>query len=231
METIFIAEDDGTIRELLVSFLTAAGYEVFAYETGDALLEAFDQQHADLLILDIMMPGTDGLTICKTIRERSTVPIIILTAKDSELDYVQGITLGSDDYLTKPFRPTVLMMRVKALLRRVEMAKSERQTPASLQFGHLRYEEDEQTIYAGNQPMPLTATERSVLIYLMQRPKKAIHRDELLTEIWGFDTEVETRVTDETIRRIRKKMLAHPLDVTIQSVWGYGYQLILREGN
>lgn len=120
-QLIYIAEDEKNIRETLRSFLENDGYEVCAFETGDALLGAFFKRRSDLVILDIMMPGTDGLTCCRLIRERDSVPIIILTAKDTEYDYVNGILQGGDDYLTKPFRPTVLLMRVKALLRRVEM--------------------------------------------------------------------------------------------------------------
>ena len=108
-------------EELLHSFLASDGYTVRSFESGDALLEAFRQEPAELVILDIVMPGTDGLTVCRELRTLSDIPIILLTAKDSELDYVMGISQGSDDYLTKPFRPTILLMKVKALLRRVEM--------------------------------------------------------------------------------------------------------------
>ena len=119
-QLIYIAEDEKNIRETLRSFLENDGYEVCAFETGDALLGAFFKRRSDLVILDIMMPGTDGLTCCRLIREKNNVPIILLTAKDTEYDYVNGILQGGDDYLTKPFRPTVLLMRVKSLLRRVE---------------------------------------------------------------------------------------------------------------
>ena len=119
--SIYLADDEKSIRELLHSFLASDGYTVRSFESGDALLEAFRQEPAELVILDIMMPGTDGLAVCRELRSVSDIPIILLTAKDSELDYVMGISQGSDDYLTKPFRPTILLMKVKALLRRVEM--------------------------------------------------------------------------------------------------------------
>ena len=119
--TIYLADDEKSIRELLHSFLTSDGYEVRSFESGDALRAAFQQEPAELVILDIMMPGTDGLTVCRELRSVSDIPIILLTAKDSELDYVMGISQGGDDYLTKPFRPTILLMKVRALLRRVEM--------------------------------------------------------------------------------------------------------------
>ena len=110
--SIYLADDEKSIRELLHSFLASDGYTVRSFESGDALLEAFRQEPAELVILDIMMPGTDGLTVCRELRTLSDIPIILLTAKDSELDYVMGISQGSDDYLTKPFRPTILLMKV-----------------------------------------------------------------------------------------------------------------------
>ena len=116
--SIYLADDEKSIRELLHSFLASDGYTVRSFENGDALLEAFRQEPAELVILDIMMPGTDGLAVCRELRSVSDIPIILLTAKDSELDYVMGISQGSDDYLTKPFRPTILLMKVKALLRK-----------------------------------------------------------------------------------------------------------------
>ena len=111
-QLIYIAEDEKNIRETLQRFLENDGYEVCAFETGDALLGAFFKRRADLVILDIMMPGTDGLTCCHLIREKDKVPIILLTAKDTEYDYVNGILQGGDDYLTKPFRPTMLLMQI-----------------------------------------------------------------------------------------------------------------------
>ena len=229
--TIYIAEDDQSIREVLVSFLTAAHYHVQAFTNGDDLWQAFQRQTCDLVILDIMMPGTDGLTICERIRDKSTVPIIILTAKESELDFVRGITLGSDDYLTKPFRPTILLMRVKALLRRVEMeqaASKQTRLAQSIQTFDLIYDAEAMVVLCQQQPITLTMTELQVLVYFMQHANKAIHRETLLQEVWGFTAEVETRVTDETIRRIRKKLLAVNSTTSISSIWGFGYKLIAR---
>lgn len=229
--TIYIAEDDQSIRELLVSFLTAANYQVHAFSNGDDLFQTFQQQACDLVILDIMMPGTDGLTICERIRSVSTVPIIILTAKESDLDFVRGITLGSDDYLTKPFRPTILLMRVKALLRRIEMEQSAAKQAllaTSTQAFDLSYDAEAMLIYCQQQPIQLTMTELQVLVYFIQHANKAIHRETLLQEVWGFTVEVETRVTDETIRRVRKKLLAANCSASITTIWGFGYKLMAR---
>ena len=210
-QLIYIAEDEKNIRETLQRFLENDGYEVCAFETGDALLGVFFKKRADLVILDIMMPGTNGLTCCRLIREKDSVPIILLTAKDTEYDYVNGILQGGDDYLTKPFRPTVLLMRVKSLLRRVEMERGGDPTDRDITVGDL--------------PLALSPNELKMLLFLMRGEGKAFSRDELLTHIWGYNDEVETRVTDETLRRIRSKLSSADSNVQIETVWGYGYRL------
>mgnify|MGYP002447842158 FL=1 len=223
--TIYLADDEKSIRELLHSFLTSDGYEVRSFESGDALLAAFQQEPAELVILDIMMPGTDGLTCCRLIRERDSVPIIILTAKDTEYDYVNGILQGGDDYLTKPFRPTVLLMCVKALLRRVEMERGGDPTDRDITVGDLRFSGDEKQLFCREKPLALSPNELKMLLFLMRGEGKALSRDELLTHIWGYNDEVETRVTDETLRRIRSKLSSADSRVQIETVWGYGYRL------
>ena len=223
--TIYLADDEKSIRELLHSFLASDGYTVRSFESGDALLEAFHQEPAELVILDIMMPGTDGLTVCRELRSVSDIPIILLTAKDSELDYVMGISQGSDDYLTKPFRPTILLMKVKALLRRVEMDRGKTAAEDELHYGDIRYSATENAIFYGTVPVSLTQTELRLLSYMMKQPEKAYSREELLSAVWGFDSEVETRVTDETLRRIRKKLLQAGSTVSVSTIWGFGYKL------
>ena len=223
--SIYLADDEKSIRELLHSFLASDGYTVRSFESGDALLEAFRQEPAELVILDIMMPGTDGLAVCRELRSVSDIPIILLTAKDSELDYVMGISQGSDDYLTKPFRPTILLMKVKALLRRVEMDRGKTAAEDELHYGDIRYSATENAIFYGAAPMSLTQTELRLLSYMMKQPEKAYSREELLSAVWGFDSEVETRVTDETLRRIRKKLLQAGSTVSVSTIWGFGYKL------
>ena len=156
--SIYLADDEKSIRELLHSFLASDGYTVRSFESGDALLEAFRQEPAELVILDIMMPGTDGLTVCRELRAVSDIPIILLTAKDSELDYVMGISQGSDDYLTKPFRPTILLMKVKALLRRSVLGGERQQ-----QCGSLIYDLETRRFTLGEELLTLTSREQAVL--------------------------------------------------------------------
>lgn len=227
--SIYIADDEKNIRDLIKSFLESDGYEVSAFETGDELKAVFDEKPADLVILDIMMPGTDGLTLCRKLREESSVPIIILTAKDSEYDYVQGITIGSDDYLTKPFRPTVLLMCVRSLLRRMDMNekgdRSSKMSDEDISIGDLTFSGRRNEILCGGRPVKLTRTELKMLSYMMKNPEKAYSRDELLNAIWGYDTKVETRVTDETLRRIRKQLSACESNVSVRTMWGFGYRI------
>ncbi len=231
-QLIYAADDEKNIRELIKSFLESGGYDVEAFETGDDLKAAFDVRPCDLIVLDIMMPGTNGLALCAQIRRESTVPIILLTAKDTELDYVRGITMGSDDYLTKPFRPTVLLMRVRALLRRVELERAQAAAQKAgghacvLTYGDLAYLPDRNVITCKGVDMALTKTESMVLAYLMRRPQSSFSREELLEQIWGFESTVETRVTDETVRRVRKKLSCAGSDARIETVWGYGYRLV-----
>lgn len=224
-QLIYIAEDEKNIRETLRSFLENDGYEVCSFETGDALLSAFSKRRADLVILDIMMPGTDGLTCCRIIREKDKVPIVLLTAKDTEYDYVNGILQGGDDYLTKPFRPTVLLMRVKALLRRVEMERGGNPMDRDVTVGDLRFSGAEKQLFCKGKIVSLSPNEMKMLLFLMHNEGKALSRDELLNQIWGYNDEVETRVTDETLRRIRSKLSAADSDILIETVWGYGYRL------
>lgn len=225
---IYIADDEENILNIVKMFLESDGYKVKTFLTGDELFDEFNKKRPDLIILDIMMPGTDGLTICNKIRTISSVPIILLTAKDSDCDYIEGITLGSDDYLTKPFKPTILTMRVKSLLRRVDMSDNNPKNDDII-CGDLILSTKKRNISCNGLEINLTQTEFLCLSYLMNHFTEAVSRENLLNEVWGYDNSVETRVTDETIRRIRKKLANNNSRVLIKNKWGYGY--ILKEDN
>ena len=224
-QMIYIADDEKNIRNLLQDFLVSSGYEVRLFENGEDLLKAFEDAKPDLVILDIMMPGKDGLQCCEELREKSSVPIILLTARDTELDYVSGITIGSDDYLTKPFSPMVLLMRIKALLRRVSMSENEQLHTEDLKYCDLHYKKDENVLYCGKNIFDLTQTEFRQLVYMLEKPGKVFTREELLDKIWGYEATVETRVADETVRRIRGKLAKANSKAVIETVWGFGYRL------
>lgn len=225
--SIYIADDEKNIRDVITKFLESDGYSVSAFENGDQLMQAFLKKPAQLVILDIMMPGTDGLTICKQLREITNVPIIMLSAKDTEFDYVQGITIGGDDYLTKPFRPTTLLMRVHSLLRRMDMnnPKATEDKPQSLTVGNLEFNAPANTVYCNGKAIGFSQTELKMLTYMLKNTEKAYSKEELLEKIWGFETQVETRVTDETLRRIRRKLSLAGSNVSVETIWGYGYKI------
>ena len=222
---IYIADDDDNIRQVVKVFLTSNGYRVEDFPTGDLLLERFLQMPCDLVILDVMMPGSDGFAICTELRKVSTVPIIMLTARDAENDYAMGLGLGSDDYITKPFSAMALVMRVRAIFRRIdfEREKHVKEEPAAVAVGGLVLDEERRRILANGRPLALTPMEYEVLRYLMLRKDQAVSREELLNSVWGFEAVVETRATDDTVRRLRQKL--DGCGVNIAAVWGYGFRL------
>ncbi len=221
MKRIYVADDEADIRQLIQSFLSAEGYEVMCFASGDALLEAFEAQPADLLVLDITMPGMDGLSLCAAIRKRSDVPIILLTARDTDADMITGFTMGCDDYFTKPFSMVKLTLRVKAIFSRM----ADEQGSEALSFGDLMLHSSKRIVYQGEQELKLTNTEFSLLKYLMENQDKVVSREELLNLVWGYDNFVETRATDDIVKRLRKKLTAASSSVLIETVWGIGFRL------
>ena len=221
MKRIYVADDEADIRQLIQSFLSAEGYEVMCFASGDALLEAFEAQPADLVVLDITMPGMDGLSLCAAIRKRSDVPIILLTARDTDADMITGFTMGCDDYFTKPFSMVKLTLRVKAIFSRM----ADEQGSEALSFGDLMLHSSKRIVYQGEQELKLTNTEFSLLKYLMENQDKVVSREELLNLVWGYDNFVETRATDDIVKRLRKKLTAASSSVLIETVWGIGFRL------
>ncbi len=223
---IYIADDDDNIRQVVKTFLSSDGYRVEDFPMGDLLLERFRQAPCDLVILDVMMPGSDGFTICTELRKISTVPIIMLTARDAENDYAMGLGLGSDDYITKPFSAMALLMRVRAIFRRIdfESRKHAADPGTSAAVGKLVLDEDRRQILADSRALSLSPTEYEVLKYLMLHKDQAVSREDLLNAVWGFETAVETRATDDTVRRLRQKL--DGCGVSIAAVWGFGFRLV-----
>ncbi len=225
---IYIADDDSNIRNLLKSFLEREGFTVFGFATGDDLYERFNDSPCDLIILDVMMPGHDGFFILNEIRKNSNVPIIMLTAKDSDADYIQGLNLGSDDYFTKPFSPVKLVTKAKSILKRQEdiigITKSDNQETELLTFADITINKKTKEASMGDKELPLTPNEYSLLTYLILNSDRAVSRAELLDKIWGYETQVETRVADDTVKRLRKKIKESSAELS--TVWGYGFRLV-----
>ena len=203
---IYIADDDDNIRNLLKTFLEREGFHVTGFPTGDKLFEVFSNSPADLIILDVMMPGHDGFFILKEIRKTSNVPIIMLTAKDSDTDYIQGLDMGSDDYFTKPFSPIKLVSKVKSILKRQEeitgKAGDKPDNDAVYEFADIIINRKTKETTMQGKPLPLTPNEYQLL------------------------TQVETRVADDTVKRLRKKISKS--DAKISTIWGYGFRLVNR---
>ncbi|GAU75525.1 response regulator transcription factor [Fusibacter sp. 3D3] len=222
---IYVADDEKNIRELIMSFLKNDGFEVKTFEDGEALYDAFMIEPADMIIIDIMMPKMDGLSLCSKIREKHNVPIIIVSARDSELDRITGITIGSDDYLVKPFSPIELVARVNAIFRRMQFDQGHYEANPLLSYGDLTISVDQRVVYCKEAPLDLTPTEFALMVYLFENQERAISRDELLKNVWKFDFDVDTRATDDVVKRLRKKLSFS--NVKIGAVWGFGFKLEL----
>ena len=230
MLRIGICDDEELITKRLMRILysleknQSENYDIEVYTDSVKLSEKLSAgKRYDLIFLDIMMPGSDGLSICKKLRTISSVPIIILTAKDSESDHMKGFMYGGDDYLIKPFSPSLLVVRVNALFRRVEMNIP---VKADISFGDVCFSWEKHNAIVKEHDIGLTMTEFSLLGCLMEHGGTAIPRNEILDKVWGIDsTEIETRVVDETVRRVRQKMKTAGSKVRISAVWGYGYKL------
>lgn len=231
MATIYFADDEKEIREIVSVFLENDGYIVKTFETGDNLLFEYKKSPCDLVLLDIMMPGTDGISILTALRKISKVPVILLTAKDTDSDYYSGLLLGSDDYITKPFKPMILSAKIHALLRRVQYEKEipTKATEKNIQCGNLSYFSKKREFCVNNSTLHLTPTEMKFLIFLMEHFEEAVSKDEIFNEVWDMDTMIESRAAEETNRRLRKKLTIANANVYVQTVWGYGFKLTSKD--
>ena len=222
---IYIADDEVNILNIIKSFLTKEGFLVETFRDGRSLLKAFTEKKADLLVLDIMMPEMDGYSLCTSIRSISSVPIIFVSAKDSETDRIAGLTLGSDDYLTKPFSPLELIARIKSLFRRIELDTACRNEPEIIRALDVTLDSGAKTAACRGKNLNLTLMEFSLLLYLVQNQGRAVSREELLNKVWGFEVITETRATDDTVKRLRKKLELAESALKIETVWGFGFKI------
>jgi len=222
---VLVVDDEAHIVELARLYLAREGFEVEGVGDGAQALTRFGQLKPDLVVLDIMLPGTDGLTICKEIRKQSQVPIIMLTAKDEVTDKVVGLEVGADDYLTKPFHPQELVARAKALLRR---AKIEPDQPKLIRAGALEVDLERHEVRHGKARVQLRPKEFDLLALLARHPGRVFQRSELLDLVWGYDFPGYTRTVDVHVQQVREKLAAAEIkDPSIQTVWGVGYRLEL----
>src|SRR6202795_2015414 len=222
---VLVVDDEDHIVELARIYLTREGYEVEGVGDGSQALTRFGQVKPDLVVLDIMLPGADGLAICKEIRKQSQVPIIMLTARDEVTDKVVGLEVGADDYLTKPFHPQELVARAKALLRR---ARVEPDQPKLIRAGKLEVDIERHEVRLGNAKVQLRPKEFDLLSLLARHPGRVFQRSELLDLVWGYDFPGYTRTVDVHVQQLREKLAAAGItEPSIETVWGVGYRLEL----
>lgn len=223
---LLVVDDEEAILEFVSFNLRKEGYEVVTARTGDEALSMVDAGPFDLVILDIMLPGTDGFEVCRRLRARSDVPVLFLSARDTELDKVVGLEIGGDDYLAKPFGVRELTARVKALLRRAVPGGREAEVIGEqINVAGIDLDEAAHTASSGDRPIDLTPREFELLACLMRHAGKVLSRDQLLREAWGWEFLVETKTVDTHVKRLRDKLEAAGVDPSlVETVRGYGYR-------
>jgi DNA-binding response OmpR family regulator len=221
--SILLVDDDARLREIVGMALEGEGYGVRTVPSAEEAVRLLEQHEPDLLILDVMLPGKDGFELCREIRTRSPVPILMLTAKTDTVDVVVGLESGADDYVTKPFVTKELVARIRALLRR---ARGTEQSPRKLTVGDLEIVPDAATVTKRGQPVHLTKTEFKLLLALASRPNQVFTREVILQQVWEYDYFGDSRLVDVHIRRLRAKIEDDPRDpLIVQTVRGLGYKV------
>lgn len=222
--TVLIVDDEPIVREVVVRYLEREGYRTLEAGDGDTARRLLERNRPDLVVLDVMLPGTDGLELCRWIRSRSELPVIMLTARGEEADRIVGLELGADDYVTKPFSPRELAARVRTVLRRASPTAAK---PCErLTLGDIELDADTREVTKAGEPLRLTAKEFDLLWFLASHPRKVFSRDQLMLRVWGYEAALDTGTVTVHIRRLREKIEerpSHPL--LLQTVWGVGYRL------
>jgi two-component system, OmpR family, response regulator RegX3 len=220
---ILVVEDEESFSDPLSYLLRKEGYEVGVAETGPAALEEFDRAGADLVLLDLMLPGLSGTEVCRQLRSRSAVPVIMLTAKDSEIDKVVGLEIGADDYVTKPYSSRELLARVRAVLRRGQ--ESEDLSPATLEAGPVRMDVDRHVVTVGGEHVALPLKEFELLELLLRNTGRVLTRHQLIDRVWGSDYVGDTKTLDVHVKRLRSKVESDPgAPRHLVTVRGLGYK-------
>lgn len=218
MEKILIADDEQLMRQLVADFLQPEGYEIVEAADGKEALQLYHEQHPDLILLDVMMPGYDGWTVCREIRRESSVPIMMLTAKGEEIDQLFAYDLGIDEYITKPFSPKILVAKIKALLRRTQKEENEQISAAD----GVSIDQDARQVVLDGKNIDLSPTEYKLFTYLVTNAGKALSRRQILNKVWNYDYYGDMRTVDTHINRLRIKL--GDKGKYIQTVRGYGYR-------
>ncbi|SDH09518.1 two-component system, OmpR family, response regulator ResD [Alteribacillus persepolensis] len=227
--TVLVVDDEERIRRLLKMYLEREEYIVEEAENGEKALDLALNKDYDVILLDLMMPGMDGIEVCQELRKSKATPVIMLTAKGEEANRVQGFEVGTDDYIVKPFSPREVILRVKALLRRSSSTKflqTDTQTKDVLVFPYLTIDNDAHRVTANDEVISLTPKEYELLLYLAQAPDKVFSREQLLKDVWNYDFFGDLRTVDTHIKRLREKLskVSQEAADMIKTVWGVGYK-------
>ena len=223
MATVLVVDDEPIVREVVVRYLEREGHATLDAEDGERARETIERAGPDLVVLDVMLPGTDGLELCRWIRSRSGLPVIMLTARGEEADRIVGLELGADDYVTKPFSPRELAARVRSVLRRASSAAPPQER---LAFGDVELERETREASKAGVPIRLTAKEFDLLWFLASHPRRVFSRDQLMSRVWGYTAALDTGTVTVHVRRLREKIEDDPSRPTyLQTVWGVGYRL------
>lgn len=225
---IYVVDDDSNIREIEKSYLEKEGYRVSEFENGESVMASLSNGFPDLFVIDIMMPGMSGFELCNEIRKKQNTPIIIVSARDEELDRILGIEMGADDYMMKPFSPKELIARINAIFRRLEM-NIVNHNKDYLNCRDIKvYPEERKIAKIGEKEeveIDLTAMEYNFIQFMIKNKNRVFTRDQLLTQVWGYQYMGDTRAVDDLVKRIRKKLIAANTDFAVETVWGYGYKV------
>jgi len=223
MTKILVVEDEASFSEALAYVLGKEGFEVTVADTGDGAIAAFDKGGADLVLLDLMLPGLSGTEVCKQLRSRSDVPIIMLTAKDTEVDKVVGLELGADDYVTKPYSKAELIARIRAVLRR--QGDTSNTTEGVITAGPVRIDVERHQVNINDQLVSLPLKEFELLEFLVRNSGRVLTRSQLIDRVWGSDYFGDTKTLDVHVKRLRAKIETDPANPTfIQTIRGLGYK-------
>lgn len=218
MADIIVVEDDKEIGELLMDFLVAEGYDTYLAPTGEEALEVYEDEGAKLIILDIMLSGMDGLAVLSSIREMGNAPVIIVSAKNAKEDKLDGLNLGADDYVEKPYDIDILLAKIKGIFKR-------RYSSENMTDGNITVDKTAHKIYLDGNEVAVTIKEYELLVYLMENKGKVIKKEELFNTIWGFDSESEPQTLTVHIKFLREKFEEDPKNPKrILTVWGVGYR-------
>ena len=223
-ETILVVDDEREIAELVRDYLEYEGFNVILAFDGQQALKLYQKHQPDMAILDVMLPKLDGLEVCKTIRSKSSIPILMLSAKKSDVDKILGLGLGADDYVTKPFSPKVLVARVMAHLRRYRQISDLTKKGDRLSFSNLVIDLGAYSVYVNDKPVALSSKEFEVLKFLAMHPNRVFTREEIFNNVWGYNEYGDINTVTVHISKIREKIEKDPAcPVYIQTVWGVGY--------